>query len=210
MNPLWTAGLVVLGVALAAWLLRRSSGTEGIDRSVLSGAAPEETPAGDEPEATDEGAEDAEDGARQMAAITSDGVMFMPVAEGVELLLMGSPGEVEAHLARRAGGGAVAGLLAPGDLLGARVVRGAAGVDPWRLEALGREREYLSWSFETEEAARVALDMLDRAVVKAPPNAEGDPAPPTSADFDQALQVKEQTARELAMMPETEEPEEPR
>ncbi len=213
MNPLVTGGLVVIGVGLLAWLLRSASRTEGIDRGALSGAAPADprgATSAAEPEVDLDVEDEAEDEARQVAAITSDGLMFMPVSDGVEMLAVGSPGEIEEQLAQRAARGRVAGMLTLGDLLGARVVKGTVNVDPWRLEAIGRDREYLAWSFETEEAARVALDMLEDAVVKTPPNADGDPAPPLAAEYEEAKRVKEQTAQELAMMPETEEPEEPR
>src|SRR3990172_2697740 len=43
--------------------------------------------------------------------------------------------------------------LGRGDLIAARVKRGAPDHDPWRLEALGRDGEYQAWRFETEDAA---------------------------------------------------------
>ena len=101
-------------------------------------------------------------------------------------------------------------MLSCGDLGAARVVRGAPGVDPWRLEALGRDREYLSWSFETEESARTALDLLERIVVRAPADADGESLAGGAAEFEEARRVHEQTEQELAMMPDAEEPEEPR
>jgi hypothetical protein len=106
--------------------------------------------------------------------------------------------------------GRVAGMLSCGDLGAARVVRGAPGVDPWRLEALGRDREYLAWSFETAESARTALDLLERIVVRAPVDADGEPLAAGAAEFAEARREHEQTEQELAMMPDEEEPEEPR
>ena len=209
MNPLTTAVVVVVGVALLAWLLRRTPGSEGIDRDALSGRAPE-AEAAEPPESVAElaGDDEPEDEPKPIAALTSDGLLFMPFEDGVELLLVAAPDEMEQQLAHRAQSGRVAGMLSSGDLLGARIVRGAVGVDPWRLEALGRDREYLSWSFETEEAARLSLEMLGRVVIKAPLGPDGDPSPPTSGDYEEARRIKEDTARELAMMPEAEEPEE--
>jgi len=206
MNPLTTAVLVVVGVALLAWLLRRTSGTAGIERDVLPGRAPgAEAAEPPEPEAEMADEDEPADEPKPIAALTSDGLMFMPFEDGVELLAVGAPEEMEQQLAHRAQSGRVAGMLSGGDLLGARIVRGAVGVDPWRLEALGRDREYLSWSFETEEAARLSLEMLERGVIKAPLNPDGDPSPPTSGDYEEARRIKEETARELAMMPEAEE-----
>jgi hypothetical protein len=214
MNPLTTGMLVVVGVALAAWLMRRLSGNEGIDRSQLDGGpaargragAPFAEP-GPEAEPEDDAAEDSD----EVAAITSDGWMFIPFEKGVELLVPATPDQQAQEQATGAvARGRVAGMLSCGDLEAARVVRGAPGVDPWRLEALGRDREYLAWSFETEEAARAALDLLDRIVVRAPMGEGGEPRLAGAADFDEARRVHEQTEQELAMMPDAEEPEEPR
>jgi hypothetical protein len=212
MNPLTTGLLVVVGVALAAWLLRRFSGDAGIDRELLSGRASEP---GHEPAPASEPEPDPEDGeaggSDEVAAITSDGWMFLPFEKGVELLIPATPEQLAEELATQAvSRGRVAGMLSCGDLGAARVVRGAPGVDPWRLEALGRDREYLSWSFETEEAARTALELLERVVVRPPLDADGEPLAAGAAEFEEARRVHEQTEQELAMMPDAEEPEEPK
>ena len=137
--------------------------------------------------------------------------MFIPFEKGVELLIPATPEQLVEELATQAvSRGRVAGMLSTGDLTAARIVRGAPGVDPWRLEALGRDRDYLSWSFETEEAARTALDLLERVVVRAPAGADGEPLAAGAAEFEEARRVHEQTEQELAMMPDAEEPEEPR
>jgi hypothetical protein len=212
MNPLTTGVLVVVGVALAAWLLRRFSGDEGIDREMLSGRASE--PARVAPPAPEPGEEfedEDADGADEIAAITSDGLMFIPFEQGVQMLIPASREQLDEEFATQAvSRGRVAGMLSCGDLGAARVVRGAPGVDPWRLEALGRDREYLSWAFETEEAARAALDLLVRIVVRAPADADGEPLAAGAAEFAEARRVHEETERELAMMPDEDEPGEPR
>lgn len=201
MSPLTTILLVAVGIGAFAALLRRMSGSGPVDRERLSGAAPtppphpEEEPAA-EPEDEDGSAPD------EIAALSSEGLLFVPFENGVELLVAGSRDEMERQLAYTK----LAGMLSRGDLIAARVVRGAPAVDPWRLEALGRDRDYMSWSFETEEAARLALNLLERSVVKAPLDAEGEPAPPGPADFEAARHEKETTLQELATMPETEEP----
>jgi hypothetical protein len=208
-----TALLVVAGVALAAWLMRSLSGGGGIDRQALSGRAGETGPAvppADEP-LTDPDDEEAEDVSDEVAAISSEGLMFLPFEKGVELLAQATPEQLAEEQATQAvSRGRVVGMLSTGDLTAARVVRGAPGVDPWRLEALGRDREYLSWSFETEEGARTALDLLERVVVRAPADADGEPLAAGAAEFAEARRAHEQTEQELAMMPEAEEPEEPR
>ena len=209
MNPLTTGVLVVVGVALAAWLLRRFSGNESIDRDALDGRAG--GPAGAAPAAEEPAPEEDDDAAeaREIAALTSDGLMFLPFERGVELLAPANPEQAAEEAATGAiSRGRLIGMLSTGDLLAARVVRGAPGVDPWRLEALGRDREYLAWSFETEEAARATLEMLVRVVVRLPQDPGGESAPIGAAEFEEARHVHEQTAQELAMMPEGEEPEE--
>jgi hypothetical protein len=212
MNPFTTGLLVVAGVALAAWLLRRFSGDDGIDREMLSGRAGE--PARALPPAVtpgDEFEDEEADGADQIAAITSDGLMFIPFEQGVQMLIPASREQLAEEFATQAvSRGRVAGMLSCGDLGAARVVRGAPGVDPWRLEALGRDREYLSWSFETEESARTALDLLERIVVRAPADADGEPLAAAAAEFAEARRAHEQTEQELAMMPDEEAPEERR
>ena len=215
MNQLTTVVLVGVGVALAAWLLRRFSGDDGIDRRMLSGQADEPrrgtaSETGPEPGPDDEAGDD-RDESDEVAAITSDGWMFLPFEQGVELLLPANAEQQAEELATRAvARGRVAGMLSTGDLTAARLVRGAPGVDPWRLEALGRDREYLSWSFETEEAARTALELLERIVVRAPAGADGERLGAGAAEFEEARRVHEETERELAMMPDAEEPEEPK
>ncbi len=212
MNPLTTGVLVVAGVALASWLLRRFSGNEGIDRELLSGRADE--PGRLAPPASGPGDELEDEeaaGSDQIAAITSDGLMFIPFEQGVRLLIPAGRDELAEELATAAvSRDRVAGMYSCGDLGAARVVRGAPDVDPWRLEALGRDREYLSWGFETEDAARAALDLLERIVVRAPTDRDGEPLPAGAAEFAEARKIYEETEQELAMMPDVEEPEEPR
>ena len=216
MNPLTTGLMVVVGVALAAWLLRTFSGDKGIDREMLSGraggaAGEPERVAPPEPGPEDEVDDEETDGPEAVAAITSDGWMFIPFEQGVQLLIPASPEQLAEELATQAvARGRVAGMLSCGDLGAARIVRGAPGVDPWRLEALGRDREYLSWSFETQESARIALDLLERIVVRAPVGGDGEPVPAGAEEFAEARRVHEQTEQELAMMPDEEEPGEPR
>ena len=212
MNPFTTGLLVVAGVALAAWLLRRFSGDGGMDREPLSGRAGE--PGRMVPPASapgDEFEDEDADGSDQIAAITSDGLMFIPFEQGVQMLIPASREQLAEEFATQAvSRGRVAGMFSCGDLGAARVVRGPPGVDPWRLEALGRDREYLAWSFETAESARTALDLLERIVVRAPTEADSEPLAAGAAEFAEARKIHEQTEQELAMMPDEEEPEEPR
>jgi hypothetical protein len=126
---------------------------------------------------------------------------------GVQMLIPASREQLAEEFATQAvSRGRVAGMLSCGDLGAARVVRGAPGVDPWRLEALGRDREYLAWSFETAESARTALDLLERIVVRAPTDADGEPLAAGAAEFAEARKIHEETEQELAMMPDEEDP----
>ena len=65
----------------------------------------------------------------------------------------------------------------------AREARGAPDLDPWRLEGLGREHEMVMWSFETEEAARTALGLLEERVVRPRRDSDGDPIPVGAEDW---------------------------
>jgi hypothetical protein len=181
-----------------------------VDRELLSGEAPASAAdataggasAADELEPEDEGAD-------TMAIVTSDGWMFLPFDGGVELLAVSSPEATADALMARGARGRVVGMLSSGDLAAARVVRGSPDPGPWRVEALGRDRNLLTWSFETEDAARSACELLERLVVRIPTGPDGEPEPLTAGDFEEARRVQEQTEQELAMMPDSEEPEDP-
>jgi hypothetical protein len=200
--------LIIGGVAALALVLRMTSGDRG--EKTLPGplpGAPEAEPATDMPpigeEPEDEGDPD------EVAVIGSNGLMFLPFNDGVQLLAGATPDQAEEEeLTGAIARGRVVGMLTAGDLLAARLMRGAPGVDPWRLEAIGREREYLAWSFETEGAGRAALEMLERRVARAPLNEDGEPEPPAAAQFEEARRINEETARELAMASDEPEPDE--
>lgn len=206
MDSMLTGVLVVAGAAALALVLRATSrGDEGVDRSLLSGSAPEpdETPeAFVAPEAADDGPGD------EIAAMTSDGWTFVPFGDGVRLWAPASEGAEPGEAPREGRASArPAVMLSAGDLVAARVVPGTPGEAPWCIETLGRDREYSAWSFETEEAARAARDLLERLVVKVPPGPDGEPEPVRGEEIDEARHIAEETLRELAAMPETEPPE---
>jgi len=206
MKPHELGVVVVAGVALLAWFLRAASGDDKDKAAAgpsLEGEPGSEPPWPAEEDLTEE--EIAE--TSQLTVITSEGSAFVPRDHGVQLLPPASPDEMamQAAQARRAEGGGLPGIaIAPGDLLAVRVVRGAPDVDPWRLEGLGRDREYQTWAFETEDAARAAREMLERLVVRPPRDEYGEPAPLTDADFVEAKRVVDETIEELANMPEAE------
>ncbi len=172
-----------------------------------------------DPSDFDDDADDADED-DHAAAMTSDGWSFVPMGYGVRLvehartagaaedrgglkgMFGGEGGEAQAH-------GARFDRLDTGDLIGARVVRGAPDHDPWRLEALGRDRDYRAWRFETEEAARAALALVEARVVRPALDADDEPVVIGPADFDAAYAEHEEIERELATLAD-EEPEEER
>jgi len=126
----------------------------------------------------------------EVAAVDSEGMAFVPDGETVRLIPPPEPGGImptrrHTHEIDR------------GDLIGARVVRGAPDFDPWRLEALGRDYEYRAWFFETEEAASAARDVFERCVVVPPRDEDDEPKPPTSEDFEEARRRDEETEHAL-------------
>ena len=196
---MWTAVVAVVVVALLGLLLRRSS----MSAPPRAAAPPDELPV-DSGAAVDELIESL-DGIP--VAVTSDGWSFMPVADRdrVRLIPPLTPREMEQVVPR-----AQPDQLARGELIAARVKRGAPDHDPWRLEALGRDGEYRAWRFETEDAARAALALVSRSIVVTPRDEDGAEAVPGDADFDEARRREEEIERELASMPDVEErPDEP-
>lgn len=76
--------------------------------------------------------------------------------------------------------------LHAGDLSGARVARGDDDAEPWRLETLGPEGEYVAYGFDTREGAAAALGILEsRRVVRRPRDGNGRPIPAAPGDFEE-------------------------
>jgi hypothetical protein len=189
--------LIIVAVVLVgglAFLMRGGSsetyGGGGDAPSDPKSGAPDDT--ADEDDDADEWVE--------AAAITSDGYAFVPHgARSVELIPPGEDEDALDQAARASGDDAMkaAAKSAPvnphtgrrlvtwkpgqslqfGDLIAARVVRGAPGLDPWRLECLGRDRDYRPFAFETQEAARIACELLQSRIVSPPRDESGEPIP---------------------------------
>jgi hypothetical protein len=162
-----------------------------------------------------------EDGMVEAAAITSDGWAFVPRGTGVELVPPGEDDDLLSDQAQRHGADALKKAmsiapinpatgkrlvfwkpgesLAAGDLIAARVVRGAPDVDPWRVEALGRDYDYRSYAFETEEAARFALALLEERIARLPRDSHGTDIPVGAEDFTVARRKHAETEQALAM-----------
>lgn len=218
MTPAETTILIVLGAGVAAWLMRAFSGGRDEQVTLEQAKRPVVEPDG-------EGADEAEPA--EAVAMSSDGWAFLPDGDAVHLIPPGEPGEtwpvpadheaglepgtnpetqvlggrgapVNPKTGRRVPGWMPGEHLTAGDLIAARVARGAPDHDPWRLEALGRDREFRAWRFETEEAARTALALLAGRIVRAPLDQDGEPVPPGAADFAEAERLAEEIERELA------------
>jgi hypothetical protein len=216
----------VATVAALGLLLRR--GMPGPPASGVSGSPPptgaEDPERGFEPVDTgeiDPLLEEASAEAGEIVAVTSDGWAFVPDEDEVQILppapstdpiaeelgresipLDRFTGALEEDPRRRVQPSGKPGIhLDAGDVTGARVVRGAAGTDPWRLETLGRDGEYQSWAFETEDAARAALDLLERRIVRAPLDDRGAPLRPGDPDYQAAFALTQAGVADLATDP---------
>jgi hypothetical protein len=216
MSPVEISILILIGVAVLGFAMRV------LGRSTENAAADGEISARD---AVDELLDEVSSGS-EVVALSSDGVAFVPAGDAVHLIPSGDPEEViptrattvtdpipstDPETAALLGRGAPINprtgrrLMSwspghrfdPGDLIGARVVRGAPDFDPWRLETLGRDAEYMAWPFETEEAAHAARDLFESRIVRAPEDEDGNPRPPSAADFAEARRRDEETERAL-------------
>ena len=87
--------------------------------------------------------------------------------------------------------------LIAGDLVGARMLApDDPHLPPWRVEALGRDRDYRVWEFSDEHDARAALGMLAHRVVRRP-WFDRAPWPPQAADYVRALEQRIATEQQL-------------
>ena len=201
------AVLAVVAVAMIAMFMRRGSKDSG----ATGGGAPP----GPLADAPTEPEDDDNDEAAEVVAVTSDGWAFMPDGDEVQLVPPpDAPGGGEEtdpteslnptamlpHARHRHLPIAKPGEhLDAGDFIGARVVRGSPGSDPWRLEALGQDGEYRSWAFETPEAAEAALRLIKTSIVRPPLDDEGTPRPPGADQYAAAAALTEEGIADLAM-----------
>src|SRR5262249_25134726 len=161
---------------------------------------PESKPA---PTARDEPIDEDQDGVdeRLVVAGSSDGGAFGPHQHGVRVLPPGGEGagwEIGARL--QAGDRAALGPAPSRHPRGVDVVRGDFDEGPWLLEALGRDGEYLTFTFETSEAAEAAKQLFERlGIVKLGEDEEGRRMPPSAEQFAEARRIMEQTAAELEL-----------
>jgi len=210
--------LAVAAVALLGVLMRRAGNGSG---GVVTPPIPV-------PEAEEDADDSPGDASTAQVPISSEGVAFVSRTHGVLLLPLVGGDEAADWLDRAlqsnyvpfsvlnqlyfsgAGGGVQPSRpgnpLGAADLTGVRVVRGAAGADPWRLETLGRDGDFGFHPFTSREAAEAALQLLVSRQVVRRPDDDQDPNPASPEDFEEARRRYEQTASDLAIDPDSEEP----
>ena len=185
-STLLALALIAAVGLLALWLRRQSE-------SAPTAGLPAPPPGDDLTPDSDAGDDSAWE-AGDAAAVTVDGLAFIGEEHGVSLVPTPDP-----H-ASAPGPILPVEFLRRGDFTAARVVRGAPSVDPWRLELLGSEGEYVSFGFAVEEAARCALNLLEtRAVMKSVADEEGRPLVSPAEQFEEARRRHDETERLLAM-----------
>ena len=213
-RTLLTALAAAFAVGIVGWLLRRISTP---DEDTVRMPGPHDPLPGDEVATVeDHGARFDEDDEvpEEIVALTSDGWAFVP--DGAEVQIVPPTGTDE-DMPDAYGGPAPSGRssetprrrpvgqfkpgehLDAGDLAGVRVVRGSPAADPWRLEAIGRDGEYRAWAFETQEAARAALDLLERRIVITPLGVDGEPHAPDEEDYAVGYARTQKGIADLAM-----------
>ena len=206
MSSSMIGGLVAVAAVIIVALAMRAMGggekSEGSVPAMPPPPAPEPEPAGDEPDADAGGGDDGEDG-RLVVAVTSDGRAIVPDHHVVRVLPPPEEGEewkVGARLKAALETVAIGAGWSPGDFRGARVVRGEYEEGPWLLEALGRDGEYITFPFETAEAAKAAKDLFERLdVVELGEDEDGRPMPPSAEHFAEARRIYLETAAQLEL-----------
>src|SRR5262245_60206354 len=187
--PGLTGGLVAVGaVIVIALLLRATSGKgrgeESVPPTPQAGPEPPVQPAADPETLVDEDDDGIDD--RLVVAVSSDGRAFVPDRHAVAVLPAPEEGEEWKEGTDVLRSGRRASLLNAaswhaGELRGVRVVRGEPEEGPWRLEGLGREGEYITFIFESREAADAARELFERQGVVHLGEAEaGRPMPPSA------------------------------
>ena len=204
MAPSMIGGIVaVAAVIVVALVLRTMAGggkSEGV-APVVPPAPPAPEPES-EPDAPIDEDGDGEDD-RLVVAVTSDGRAFVPDHHVVRVLPPPEEGEewkVGARLKAALETVAFGAGWSPGDLRGARVVRGDYEEGPWMVEALGRDGEYITFPFETSDAANAAKDLFERLdIVELGEDEDGRPMPPSAEHFAEARRIYLETAAQLEL-----------
>jgi hypothetical protein len=212
LTPGLQGGLIAVGAVVVVALLLRNLGAPRGDVTQVPAAPPPPEPpeplvdtraglADEFVDADDDGVDD-----RLVVAVAGDGSAFVPDRHVVRVL----PPEEEGEEWKVGAGIKSSRLRAEralssmtwhaGDMRGVRVVRGGADEWPWRLEALGRDGDYISFDFETSDAADAARELFQRqGVVELGRDEDGHPAPPSAEQFDEARRISRETEAELGL-----------
>jgi len=198
-SPSLIGGLVAVAVVIVVGLVMRAmSGGEKAVGVVPTVPPPPPPEPEREPEVDEEG--DGEDD-RLVVAVTSDGRAIVPDHHVVRVLPPSEEGEewkVGARLQAALETVAIGAGWSPGDFRGARVVRGEYEEGPWLLEALGRDGEYITFPFETADAAKAAKELFERLdIVELGEDEDGRPMPPSAEHFAEARRIYLETAAQL-------------
>lgn len=210
MSPSVTSGLIAIAVVVVvAMMMRRGSTDEAATPRPRPQPQPSREPPGDGGVAVMEADPDAEDddeaGDPQVAAVTSEGEAFVAYRHAVLMIPPEESGEawkVGAGMkaSNMRGEQALGMVWQAGDWTGARVVRGGADEGPWRFEGLGRDGEYTAFGFESREGAEAAKHLFERiGVVRLGMDEDGNPAPPSAEQFEEARRVYDETSAALDM-----------
>lgn len=203
MDSTLVGGLGAVGaVVLIALLLRsankpeQSRGSIAIEDLLSEGATP---PPGREDAGGDDDFDEDDDDEGDVVAVTADNYAVVPRKHAVSLLPPDESGEGWKPGASHARGERAIGMSwHAGDLTGVRVVRGAADEGPWRFEGLGRDGEYMALVFETREGADAALAVFQSVgVVRVGEDDDGNPAPPSAEQFEEARRIYLETEAAL-------------
>jgi hypothetical protein len=200
-SPILTAVLAVGAVVVIALLARSSSRSEDANRP--AGTIPVDDEAADGADGAEDEDDDEEWESVEVVAVTSDGYALVPDKHAVRLIPPHEDGEAwkagEKGRNRRGEMG-LAMSWHHADFTGARVVRGAADEGPWRFEALGRDGEYAAFVFETREGADAAVKVFESCgVVKVGEDEDGNPAPPSAEQFEEARRIYLETEAALEL-----------
>ena len=191
----------VIVVALAMRAMGSGEKSEGVVPT-MPPAPPAPEPQRARDESDDDEEEDGEDD-RLVVAVTSDGRAFVPDLHVVRILPPPEEGEewkVGVRLKAALDAFATGAGLHPGDLHGARVVRGDFDEGPWLLESLGRDGEYITFPFETSDAANAAKGLFEQLdIVQLGEDEDGRPMPPSAEQFAEARRIYLETAAQLEL-----------
>jgi len=205
MNSSTIGGVVAVAIVIVVALAMRAMGGGEKTKGSVPAVPPAPDPSPESGPRTDDVVDEDDDGVddRLVIAVTSDGRAIVPDHHVVRVLAPPEEGDewkVGARLKAALETVAIGAGWSPGDLRGARVVRGDFDDGPWVLEALGRDGEYITFPFETSEAANAAKDLFERLdVVALGEDEDGRPMPPSAEHFAEARRIYLETAAQLEL-----------